>query len=123
MSKPTRLVRSTELQMITMENLVTRMKADDDPEEAIKELEEKTQRAQNSMSKALQAKAVQDGRTFLMHAAALGNKRWFLALVSKINATVSIVSIVMGVCSCCIPLETRLVRGHHSPIRELSAAP
>lgn len=98
MSKPTRLARFTEPQITTMDNLVICIDEDDDPMQAMAQLEAEIDNgARNFIRKALLAKAVDNGRTFLMHAAARGNKRWFLALVSKIIAPVSVVSMAIVV--------------------------
>lgn len=94
-SNPTRLIPSTESQLKTMAHLGKCIEADDDPTENIALLEKELgDGARNVMREALQAKSVEHGRDLLMRAAALGNQRWFRALVREMVERVSVTSMV-----------------------------
>lgn len=126
LSKPTRLVRSTEPQFNRLSKCI---EEDDDPTGKIALLRLRkvhSNGARNVMREALQAKSMEHSRNLLMHAAALGKERWFLALVREIAERVSVASMVMALFSYRLAPETGLVHGlvhgHGSLMPKLSAA-
>lgn len=91
LSKFTDIVPSTELQIEIVATLIAYVEADDDPTEKMTLLENNFGNGdRNVMGEALQAISAEYGRNLLMHAAALGNERWFLELARETVGRVSV---------------------------------